>query len=330
MILRSASSRVFAPLAIAIAFVFFVAISPVHVAAQTVYSNSVQTKELLPPGQNTCPSVAVTDIEPHVYGGVLESFDVTISDTSNTYVGILGQVGNTSIPLNYITRWAGSPNGLRIHVDTPDMTVGSGLPVSLTLLASPPGAPTCVTSVSFNVSGSGIAAPYSAPATTQAPLGSVQNPITVPTQTVTAPSGQATALSGGTTQTHTATSSMQSGSSTLGSSVAVTSAANERLVGSVCGGSNAYRLWFILLIIYILIVGIVVFTEPWFLEDSVIGSTAAILIPLILLLAFWYFSAECRAASWIPVLACVIAIIGLFLAFREYETMPLLAAPSEQ
>ena len=83
-----------------------------------------------------------------------------------------------------------------------------------------------------------------------------------------------------------------------------------------------------LLAIYLVIVAVVVFAEPWFLESSVVGSTAAILVPLILLLAFWYLSAPCRAAAWIPVAACVIAIVGLFLAFREYETPPLLPASS--
>jgi hypothetical protein len=81
-------------------------------------------------------------------------------------------------------------------------------------------------------------------------------------------------------------------------------------------------LWFILLVIYLIVVAVVIFAEPWFLERSVLGATAAILVPLILLLAFWYFSAACRAASWIPVVACVIAVVGLFLAFREYETTP--------
>jgi hypothetical protein len=112
---------------------------------------------------------------------------------------------------------------------------------------------------------------------------------------------------------------------------AVASASNVKFFESICSGNNAYRLWFILLVIYMLIVGIVVFAEPWFLESSVLSSTAAILVPLILLLAFWYFSASCRAASWIPVVGCVIAIVGLFLAFREYEMPPLLpAAPSGQ
>ena len=101
-----------------------------------------------------------------------------------------------------------------------------------------------------------------------------------------------------------------------------------KMFDNVCTGANVYRLWFILLAIYVVIVAVVVFAEPWFLEESVIGSTAAILVPLILLLAFWYFSEACRAAAWIPVAACVIAIVGLFLAFREYETTPLLPASS--
>ncbi|HTR18561.1 MAG TPA: hypothetical protein VMH91_01100 [Candidatus Paceibacterota bacterium] len=103
---------------------------------------------------------------------------------------------------------------------------------------------------------------------------------------------------------------------------------NAPSANAVCAGGNAYRLWFILLAIYVVIVAIVVFAEPQFLKDSVLASTASVLLPLILLLLFWYLSEACRAASWIPVLACVIAIAGLFLAFREYETVPLLAAPS--
>jgi hypothetical protein len=102
-----------------------------------------------------------------------------------------------------------------------------------------------------------------------------------------------------------------------------------KFFSGICTGNNVYRLWFILLAVYIVIVAVVVFAEPWFLEGSVIGSTAAILVPLILLLAFWYFSQACRAASWIPVAACVIAIVGLFLAFREYETPVLLPAASD-
>jgi hypothetical protein len=322
----SGSNRLTARVILASAFLAFVAIAPSHAAAQSIAS---QTQQLIPPGQNTCQVVSVTNVTPHVYNGVLESFDVTISDTSNGYVGILAAVGNTAMPLNYITRWAGEP-GLRIHVDTPDMTVGTGLPVSLDLLSSLPNQPTCITTISFEVTGMGITTiPATNPVST---IGQPTSNYTAPSQSTapyTAPStvsstkGGSPATAGNSTKTSSST--MASASSTaLGASVV--SASNAKFFSNICVGSNAYKLWFILLAIYVIIVAIVVFAEPWYLESSVIGSTAAILVPLILLLGFWYFSEACRAAAWIPVAACVIAIIGLFLAFREYETPPLLPA----
>ena len=148
----SVSRGLLAPLGLASIFLLLVAFAPSFAAAQTV---SIQTKQILPPGGASCPVISVTNVQPYIYGGVLESFDVTISDTSNGYVGVLSSVGNTPIPLGQISRWAGSPTGLRVHVDTPDTSVGSGLPVSLTLLSSLPNQPTCITSMSFDVSGSG-------------------------------------------------------------------------------------------------------------------------------------------------------------------------------
>jgi hypothetical protein len=187
----SASSRLITPVALAAALLFVVAISPSHASAQTT-GGAVQTQELIPPGQNTCQAITVTSIQPYVYGGVLESFDVTISDTDNSYVGILAQVNNTALPLDYITRWAGSPSGLRIHVDTPDTAVNGVVPITLTLLSSPPGAPTCITSVAFDVSGSTVSAPSSTPSSTpsypQTSPVSSQTPAQTP-QTTTSSTG---------------------------------------------------------------------------------------------------------------------------------------------
>jgi len=276
--------------------------------------------------------IAVTNVTPHVYGGVLESFDVTISDTSDGYVGVLSTIGGNAVPLDYITRWAGSPSGLRIDVDAPDVNVGAGIPVSLALVSSLPGQPTCITTISFNVGNSGSIAPYIAPTTPQTtttgtPSTPVQNTGTSVAPTTTGGETVSSAANG--TNPAMLATSTQTGLSTAAVGATVTSAGNMKLFNSICVGSNAYRLWFILLIIYIIIVAIVVFAEPWFLDDSVLVSTATILVPLILLLVFWYFSETCRAASWIPVVACVIAIVGLFLAFREYELPPLLPAASE-
>lgn len=322
------SSRLIAWATFAAAFLFIIGFSPVQTFAQTT-PGSVQTGELIPPGQNTCQVVSITSIQPHIYGGVLESFDVTISDTSNSYVGALAQVGNTSIPLTFISRWAGNPSGLMIHVDTPDTPVTGVLPITLTLLSSPSNAPTCITTVSFAVSGSEVTQatqatgqPGSASQSQTAPISSTNS---VPTHT------QSTyPVSGGVSTSKHSTSTQEGTGLGTSTAAAAASISNSNFFSSVCSGNNAFRLWFVLLVIYVIIVAIVVFSEPWFLESSVIGSTAVILVPLILLLAFWYFSASCRAASWIPVVACIIAIIGLFLAFREYELPPLLPAPSDQ
>jgi hypothetical protein len=311
----------------AFVFLIIIMILPSHAAAQTA---SIQTQELLPPGQDACQVVTVTDVEPHVYGGVLESFDVTISDTSNSYVGVLAQVGNSAVPLNYITRWAGTPSGLKIHVDTTDTTIDGVVPVTLALISSPAGAPTCISTIAFDVTNASSVAPYVSTSIPQAQAGNSAPVQTSPVSTsATTPTGTVS----GTTGTNSASGNpvAKNGTTTaVVTAASVTSAGNMKFFSSVCTGNNAYRLWFILLVIYILIVATVVFAEPWFLETSVLSSTAAMLVPLILLLIFWYFSETCRAASWIPVVACVIAIVGLFLAFREYEMPPLLAAPSNQ
>jgi hypothetical protein len=39
---------------------------------------------------------------------------------------------------------------------------------------------------------------------------------------------------------------------------------------------------------------------------------------LLLLLGFWYVSAACRAALWMPLVAFLIAILGLLAAFWNH------------
>jgi hypothetical protein len=329
----SVSNRVIAPVAFGSFLLLLISIAPGLAFAQTA---SVQTAQLIPPGQNACQTVTLTSIDPHVYGGVLESFDLTISDASNGYVGILASVGNTGIPLNQITRWAGSPSGLRIHVDTPDIPVNGSVSVNVALLSSLPNQPTCLTQIAFTLNSSGSTGSasiptYVSPSSSNSSGGTQPNSSSAGGATVPSSASKGGNAVGGSSSKSSTSSSLgaKNGTSTsaLGASVAASS--NMKFFGAICAGNNVYRLWFILLAIYVVIVAVVVFAEPWFLEGSVIGSTAAILVPLILLLAFWYFSQACRAASWIPVAACVIAIIGLFLAFREYETPVLLPASSD-
>jgi hypothetical protein len=47
----------------------------------------------------------------------------------------------------------------------------------------------------------------------------------------------------------------------------------------------------------------------------------AILVLLVLLLGFWYLSADCRAALWMPLVAFLIAILGLLAAFWNHPKM---------
>ena len=305
------------------ALLWFLACAPGHAAAATVAT--ARTQELLPPGQNTCQAITVTSIDPHVYGGSLESFDVTVTDSS--YLGILATVGQTSVPLQYMTRWAGSPSGLMIHVDTQATPVNVSLPVTLTLISGLPGQPVCLSTVSFSVTGTGIAAATPAPISGNISGGS---PVAVPPSPGTG-TGSSNMSSSGTGKTPSGSSANPSMSG-VGVGTAYTGAlvaggspiTGLGKIGNICKGSNADRLWLVLLVLYVVLAAVVVFADIWFLEESVLGMTASILVPLILLLAFWYFSAACRAAPWIPVVACVIAIVALFLAFREEETIIML------
>ena len=43
-----------------------------------------------------------------------------------------------------------------------------------------------------------------------------------------------------------------------------------------------------------------------------------ILVLLLLLLGFWYFSVSCRAALWMPLVAFLIAVLGLLAAFWNH------------
>lgn len=285
-------------------------ISPAHAAAQ---ATTIRTSQLLPPGETSCQQLSIVALQPHIYDGMLESFDVTVSDTDRAYVGVFATVNGSELPLNMITRWAGDTGSLRLHVDTPDTPISGSVPVTLTLLGSLPSHATCIARISFDIdiSNNVISTP-SAPSTVSAAKPS--HAVTVKPNAEHHSTAQ---------KAHTDIVAASSSSALVGAGIAAESI--SRGIGSLCASpTNAYELWFVLLALYIVLVAVVILMEPWFLRESAITSTAAILVPLIVLLAFWYFSENCRAASWIPVGSCIIAIIGLFLAFREYETTPLL------
>ena len=79
-----------------------------------------------------------------------------------------------------------------------------------------------------------------------------------------------------------------------------------------------------LIIAYAIVVAVAALSRtPLILRNPAI-PVAMILVPLILLVGFWYFSSDCRAGASVPLILLVIAIIGLLVAFRDKKGGPLM------
>lgn len=282
-----------------------------------------QTQQILPPGSNTCAPVTATNFTPYIYDGALHSFEFTLADPS--YVAILGSVGNTPIPFQVMTRNV-SPTGiLRIHVDIATTPIVGTLPLRVTLLSARTGQPVCLAAVSMSV-GSGpvqnnnviSAIPqtvYTSPQTVYTSPNAVK-PTTPRAPSVVAPTITASTSSN---STIVATSSGDKRVATVASSV--TSTVQSPLRNVCSSDTSAYRLWLILLVLYALIVGAALWAEfpmsmPWARTPERIATV--ILLLLLLLLGFWYFSVSCRAALWMPLVAFLIAVLGLLAAFWNH------------
>lgn len=271
---------------------------PLSASAQAV----VQTVQLLPPSTtNTCPVVTTQGIVAHIVDGAVHSFDVTIGNP--TYIGISAQVGADSVPFNYMTRFSHGGGFVRHHVDLYTTPIGTGLPISLTLLSSPQGSPTCLTVVSFTV----------------APDGSIQAPGFT---TTPAPS----ATTGGSVSTGKPLPVKQPSSG--GTAGATTTTPDEEVgpgigarIQGLCSGNSSTQLWFLLLAVYVVIAALTALARPPLAIDKFWAPLVAILVPLVLLLLFWYFAPMCRAGGWVPAVAIVIGIVALIVAFRDQESL---------
>lgn len=270
------------------------AVLPATTSAATSPVNT-QSAQLLPTGAQTCLAMPVTAVMPHVYDGQLHSFDIITPDAS--YVAIGGSAGNAVLPFNYMTRW-GTPEGqVKIHTDTDPIRIGQGISVSVTLLSAANGK-TCVTTVAFSV------LPDVSYPTTNAPTGSA---------TPNAPTSQGP----------------NSGGSGAPTQLASTTSATTTIVpgsqaGGFCEGRGALWLWMNLIIAYAIVAAIAALSRtPMVLRNPAI-PVAMILVPLILLVGFWYFSPACRAGAAVPLILLVIAIIGLLIAFRDKKGGPLM------
>ena len=267
---------------------------PVFASAASVSGLASPTQQLLPLGANTCAALQVQSVNPYVYDNNLDSFDITIADPS--YVSVIGSVGDVGIPLSYMRRTLNPDGTLRIHIDIQSMPINGTLPVSLTLLSAPNGKPLCVSVVSFTLTG---------PAT-PAKATSVPTPVTTTPAPITA----------------TVSTTPDIATSVATETPAVVAGGLQSALTRACEAAGPYQLWFILLALFMVVVGLVAFAEPPLGNRGPKVPLSAILIPLVLLLLFWYLAPACRVAGWIPIVLIVAAAIGLVTAFRDQE-MPL-------
>jgi hypothetical protein len=101
----------------------------------SAFASTVLPAQVLPPTTTkACAPVTFSDIQAHVYGGSLDSFDVTISDPS--YVAISTSVKGNAVGYNYITRWVNSDGSVKMHVDLQPIRMSSEVrfPVSAHLI----------------------------------------------------------------------------------------------------------------------------------------------------------------------------------------------------
>ena len=295
--------------AFAIALFSLFAILPTKASALEV---NTQTQQILPLGANTCAPISAVNFTPYIYNGSLDSFDFIVSDPS--YVAVLGSVGNTSIPLHSMTRSTDVSGAIRSHFDINSTPLIGSVPVTVTLLSARTGAPVCAAVVSVNIgSGPVVSIPVPSAPSSNVPVQSKPTAVTVtPSPVASAPATNTPAPGAGQGSMITGTATEQSATGTILNNPFKTLCASE---------ASAYRLWLILLVLYALVVGGLLWLEfpmSWNWAKTPERVASIILVLLVLLLAFWYLSSACRAALWMPLLAFLIAILGLLAAFWNH------------
>ncbi len=278
-------------------------ITPGFAAAGTA---AVVTKQVVPPtGGPACAPLFVQSVTPYIYDGELQSFDVVISDPS--YVGILGAAGDASIPFNYMTRDIQPDGSLRMHVDTTAKINGT-LPVTITMLSALPGAPVCLSQVSFTTDVNGTI--------------ESSTPINVPSAPVATSADDGTGSVGGSNGGSVSGPRGGTTGGTVGGvstgTVGTTSSTSTvgAIVAKMCSQNGAYQLWFILLAIFFVIAAFVGLSEPALALRHGALPLVLIGVPLVLLLLFWQFAIDCRLSYFIPIILLVAAAIGLYSAYR--------------
>lgn len=277
-----------------------------------------QTAQVLPAatGNAACPQIIASNLTPYIYNGALHSFEFTVPDAS--YVAVAGSIGGTGIPFNLMTRWSAPGGALKVHVDVATTPIYGTLPLTVTLLSSQgAGHPVCVTTVSIGVGAGPIqrspTTSPSAPATL--PVSSTYTP----PKTTGTPDTSSSQPSQASNTPSSSTAAATSGMST--SAGAVMSSISSALQSACATPIAAQRTWLVLLLLYMLVVGLALWAEfPMSLPAMRTPERVAaiILVLLLALLGFWYFSASCRAALWMPLVAALIAVLGLLAAYRNH------------
>lgn len=286
-------------------FTVLLAAFPVKASALET-SVTTQTTQVLPVGGNSCTPVSATNFTPYIYSGSLHSFEFTLPDAS--YVALLGSAGNTSISFQLMTRRVDTSGMLRVHVDIAPTPISGTLPLNVTLLSARSGNPVCLTVVSMSVGSGPVTIPAN-PVVNTTPSTVSGAPVTPSVTPVPEPNP----LPPTSTAQQVLTTTTVQGS--------VVSTLQNPLRNVCASDTGAYRLWLILLVLYTLIVGLALWAEfpmsmAWARTPERIATI--ILVFLLLLLAFWYFSISCRAALWMPLLAFLIAVLGLLAAFWNH------------
>jgi hypothetical protein len=290
--------------------------APVSTQAAT----GLNVRQVLPPAATNnaaCAPILVSEVQPHIYGGALHSFDFSI--TAPSYVALGGSVGNMPVDFQYMSRWREANGNIRIHVDVPTTPLTSDLPINIVLISAA-GQVTCTATVS-TVIPKMIFVPqypttptYPSSPTPSHPSRPAQQTETPKESHVTPPTKPVQTGKGSTTPTESATSAPMF--------VGVLHS-----MGNICQVGGASKLWTVLLVLYALFVLTLLLQKPdTFGLKSLEWNIALILLLFLGLVAFWYLSLACRTGTWALLLSTAIAVFGLLalLILGQPETRPVL------
>ncbi|MEK7133719.1 MAG: hypothetical protein AAB804_01460 [Patescibacteria group bacterium] len=312
---RTSDATAYKPLFSALLVCIFLAGSftlPANVAALEV---TAQTRQLLPPGSSSCAPISASAFTPYIYDGSLHSFEFTIPDAS--YVALVGSVGESSIPFELMTRQVDTSGAVRIHVDIETTPVGENLSLQVTLVSARAHQPVCLGVISVDLGPGEMAA-----SATETPVTTPTEAVAAVTETVSAPVIDVSSPDVDTAPETTLPPDLvvQEGADAASTASVVSTVQNQ--LRSLCSSeADAYRLWLILLVLFTVAVGLALWAEfplsmPWARTPENVATF--ILVLLLLLLGFWYLSATCRAALWMPLVAFLIALLGLLAAFWNH------------